>query len=177
MTVDDLVKLNPNSKDGKVSIGEVLLINKSASNISTTQAKPTSSTSKLGKITLKPKQTIYGITKQYQISENELRGLNPELDSKMKIGDVIILPLPNIQKFGDGQEEVAVVTAAPKTGSKLEPTNSVDIIVADENSYTVQPKDNYYKLSRKFNLNQKELYQTLFSLLFSLSVLLCIQPQ
>ena len=158
MTVDDLVKLNPNSKDGKVSIGEVLLINKSASNISTTQAKPTSSTSKLGKITLKPKQTIYGITKQYQISENELRGLNPELDSKMKIGDVIILPLTNIQKFGDGQLEVAVVTAAPKTGSKLEPTNSVDIIVADENSYTVQPKDNYYKLSRKFNLNQKELF-------------------
>ena len=158
MTVDDLVKLNPNSKDGRVSIGEVLLINKSASNISTTQAKPTSSTSKLGKITLKPKQTIYGITKQYQISENELRGLNPELDSKMKIGDVIILPLTNIQKFGDGQLEVAVVTAAPKTGSKLEPTNSVDIIVADENSYTVQPKDNYYKLSRKFNLNQKELF-------------------
>jgi hypothetical protein len=31
---------------------------------------------KLGKIVLQPKQTIYGITKQYHISEADLRKLN-----------------------------------------------------------------------------------------------------
>ncbi|QOW11981.1 LysM peptidoglycan-binding domain-containing protein [Kaistella flava (ex Peng et al. 2021)] len=165
MTVDDLVKLNPNSKDGKVSIGEVLLVNKLASNTGSAQPKANSSSAKVGKIILKPKQTIYGITKQYQISETELRALNPELDSHMKIGDEVTLPLASIQKFGGDQQVVAankpVETFTPtetvKTVSQPEPTKTVTA-VADENSYTVQAKDNYYKLSRKFNLNQKELF-------------------
>ena len=89
MSVDDLVKLNPNSKDGKIAIGDVLMIAKSANNTSPSPVKTTSSSAKLGKIILKPKQTIYGITKQYQISETDLRMLNPSLDSHMKIGDEV----------------------------------------------------------------------------------------
>ena len=156
MTVDDLVKLNPFAKDGKVAIGDVLVVSKSSAKPDT---KTVSSTDKLGKIVLKPKQTIYGITKQYQISEADLRKLNPDLDSHMKIGDEVILPLASIQKFGD-TAAVAVET---------EKTPEYDVVVAentptsvaetdDGNSYTVQPKDNYYKITRKFNLTQKELF-------------------
>ena len=158
MTVDDLVKLNPSSKDGKVSIGDVLVINKSANNTAATPVKSTSTAAKLGKIILKPKQTIYGITKQFQISESDLRALNPNLDSNMKIGDEVILPLANIQKFGGDQQEVVAVTETVKPIVQAEPTKTVEVEVADENSYIVQSKDNYYKLSRKFNLNQKELF-------------------
>ncbi|MGA9211535.1 LysM peptidoglycan-binding domain-containing protein [Kaistella sp.] len=161
LTVDDLAKLNPNSKDGKIVIGEVLLINKSANTNVSTPTKVASPVGKLGKIILKPKQTIYGITKQYQISETELRTLNPNLDSHMKIGDEVTLPLANIQKFGDGQQEVVTVSEPAKTVSQPEPTKSVAATTTettDENSYTIQPKDNYFKLSRKFNLNQKELF-------------------
>ena len=158
MTVDDLVKLNPSSKDGKVSIGDVLVINKSVNNTAATPVKSTSTTGKLGKIILKPKQTIYGITKQFQISESDLRALNPSLDSNMKIGDEVILPLANIQKFGGDQQEVAVVTETVKPIVQAEPTQTAEVVVADENSYIVQSKDNYFKLARKFNLNQKELF-------------------
>jgi len=158
MTVDDLVKLNPFAKDGKVAIGDVLVVSKSSAKPDT---KTVSSTDKLGKIVLKPKQTIYGITKQYQISEADLRKLNPDLDSHMKIGDEVILPLASIQKFGDA----APVAVAVET----EKTPEYDVVVAentptsvaetdDGNSYTVQPKDNYYKITRKFNLTQKELF-------------------
>ena len=158
MTVDDLVKLNPSSKDGKVSIGDVLVINKSANNTAATPVKSTSTAAKLGKIILKPKQTIYGITKQFQISESDLRALNPNLDSNMKIGDEVILPLANIQKFGGDQQEVVAVTETVKPTVQAEPTKTVKVEAADENSYIVQSKDNYYKLSRKFNVNQKELF-------------------
>ena len=158
MTVDDLVKLNPFAKDGKVAIGDVLVVSKSSTKPDT---KTVSSTDKLGKIVLKPKQTIYGITKQYQISEADLRKLNPDLDSHMKIGDEVILPLASIQKFGDA----APVAIAVET----EKTPEYDVVVAentptsvaetnDGNSYTIQPKDNYYKITRKFNLTQKELF-------------------
>ncbi|MDN3606588.1 LysM peptidoglycan-binding domain-containing protein [Kaistella yonginensis] len=158
MSVDDLVKLNPNSKDGKIAIGDVLMIAKSANNTSPSPVKTTSSSAKLGKIILKPKQTIYGITKQYQISETDLRTLNPSLDSHMKIGDEVTLPLVNIQKFSDADQQVVAAVEPLKTVVKAEPTKSSTTIAVDENSYTIQPKDNYYKLSRKFNLNQKELF-------------------
>ena len=149
MSVDDLVKLNPNSKDGSVSIGDVLLINKSGSTTTSTPQKTVSSSTKIGKIILKPKQTIYGITKQYQISEGDLRALNPNLDSNMKIGDEVSLPLANIQKYGGTQQ---TSTSEPVT------TETTVSSAIDENSYTIQAKDNYYKLSRKFNLSQKELF-------------------
>lgn len=163
MTVDDLVKLNPSSKDGKVSVGDILVINRSAASAVSTPQKAASSVGKLGKITLKPKQTVYGITKQYQISETELRNLNPELDSHLKIGDEVTLPLANIQKFGDVQKDAVAVAEPVKTVSQpdAEPAktpSAVTVAANDENAYTVQPKDNYYKLSRKFNLNQKELF-------------------
>lgn len=163
LTVEDLVKLNPNAKDGKISIGEVLLVSKTGKSNAGNSLKvaPVSSATQLGKIALKPKQTIYGITKQYQISEADLRKLNPELDSNMKIGDLVVLPIANIQKFGGGQREATattkpVETFVSSTTVKTDEPNSNTI--ADENSYVVEAKDNYYKLSRKFNLNQKELF-------------------
>lgn len=159
MSVDDLVKLNPNTKDGRIAIGDVLLINKTAA-VPAAPIKTAPSSDKLGKIVLKPKQTIYGITKQYQISEAELRKLNPQLDAHMKIGDEVVLPLTNIQKFGDVSQEIIAATEPAPSNVEAVPvkTQSNAAAVSDENFYTVQQKDNYYKLSRKFNLSQKELF-------------------
>ena len=167
MTVDDLVKLNPNAKDGKISLGDILLLSKNANSAVVTQAKTdskpvarvTHATGELGKIVLQPKQTIYGITKQYGISELDLRRLNPELDSHMKIGNEVVLPLENIKKFG-GQQ----VVFTPKEAAKIEPIATkaeatVDVVATvDADSYIIEQKDNYYKLARKFNLTQKELF-------------------
>lgn len=155
LTVEDLVKMNPNAKDGKVTIGEVLTV--AAGN-----KKAATSASAVGQIILKPKQTIYGITKQYHITEQDLRQLNPELDSHMKIGDAVSLPLASIRKYGDGEAATAQVsesqsvTSAANNSSKEISTETKS--ESDGNFYTVQPKDNYYKLTRKFNLTQKELF-------------------
>lgn len=165
MTVDDLVKLNPNAKDGKIAIGDVLKVDKSTTKVAAFQPKAATqnaaSSGKVGTIILKPKQTIYGITKQYQISESDLRKLNPDLDSHMKIGDQVTLPLASIQKFGDADKNVVEVAENAAKDAKEAVTVAVSTEAANvvnENSYTVQPKDNYYKLSRKFNLSQKELF-------------------
>jgi peptidoglycan endopeptidase LytF len=162
ITVDDLVKLNPNSKDGKVSIGDVLFLNSSAKNsnslTSKIEPKTTVSSTQLGKIFLKPKQTIYGITKQYQISENDLRKLNPDLDSNMKIGDQVNLPLDKIKKYANSTSEISAVRDTETVASPKESVTVATYSNTNENSYTIQPKDNYYKLSRQFNLSQKELF-------------------
>lgn len=167
MTTDELLKLNPKVKDGKIAIGDVLVVSKTATTTKQVTAEPVKAVSpkkvskELGKIVLQPKQTIYGITKQYQISEAELRQLNPELDSHMKIGDEVTLPLESIKKFG-GHQATAVkpnepVKEAPEVEAKTEIVNKDEKSVA-EDRYLVEPKDNYYKLTKKFNLTQKELF-------------------
>ncbi|MBU4539376.1 MAG: LysM peptidoglycan-binding domain-containing protein [Weeksellaceae bacterium] len=164
LSVDELLALNPKAKDGKITLGDLLVVNKAAvpaksggaESSKTQPSRNASATGDLGKIVLQPKQTIYGITKQYQISEVELRRLNPDLDAHMKIGNEVVLPLENIKKFGGSQvvfsKPAEVKTPAPAAEEKPAQTK------APEDSYVVEAKDNYYKLTRKFNLTQKELF-------------------
>ncbi len=77
----------------------------------------------------------------------------------MKIGEKVILPLENIQKYGD---ETPIVNSESNLASQIPVDNQVDPIdletVADENSYIIQEKDNYFKIGRKFGVSQKQLF-------------------
>ncbi len=158
LTVEELLKLNPNVKDGKLALGDVLTVKNdkaaSASSKTPVASKPVSN-SQLGKIILQPKQTIYGITKQYRISETDLRKLNPELDAHMKIGDEVTLPLESIKKYG-GEQNVAVHTSPVE--KPVEPVVETHAVKASDNEYIVQQKDNYYRISRQFNITKEELF-------------------
>lgn len=157
MSLDELYKLNPKIKDGSLNIGETLVISNKSGN--TASAGNVSVSGKTGTITLKPKQTIYGITKQYKISEADLRKLNPDLDNHMKIGDKVTLPLESIQKYGDNTSPAGNIN---NEASKIPVENTTDPVdlqpVADENSYVVQEKDNYYRIGKKFGISQKQLF-------------------
>ncbi|RQO39097.1 amino acid ABC transporter substrate-binding protein [Chryseobacterium sp. KBW03] len=167
MTVDELLKLNPKHKDGKLAIGDILTIKseKAATPVVTKTApaeKVTSniSASSLGKIVLQPKQTVYGITKQYRISETDLRKLNPELDSHMKIGDEITLPLASIKKYGGDQQAVAVEKhVEPVVEKTITTTAPAGVTSAVEGeSYVIQSKDNYYRITKQFGISQQDLF-------------------
>lgn len=157
LTVDELLKLNPKFKEGKLAIGDVLTVKSggtaSASKTNTAEKPKSITASQSGKIILQPKQTIYGITKQYHISEADLRTLNPDLDSHMKIGDEITLPLENIKKYGGSEQNVAVTVVTPKPAEKSADSNTVA-----DGEYIIQTKDNYYRVSKQFNISQKELF-------------------
>lgn len=153
VTVDEIIKQNPKSKDGKLDIGEVLIIPNKQKNSPKIEDKKEEkkSNQKLGKIYLQPKQTIYSITKQYKITEAQLRKLNPDLDNHMKIGDSVVLPEENIKKYGDVSAQATV--ANDKTDI---PKNSIK--ETESGTYVVQPKDTYYGITRKFGISQKELF-------------------
>lgn len=161
LSIDQLYQLNPSKKEGGLKIGDVLVVSKTGSPTKTVTPKATPATvvtasGKTGTITLQPKQTVYGITKQYKISEADLRKLNPQLDSNLKIGDKIILPLDNIQKYSDASSNVSQTTTVVETKpiTKTEPRTSEPA----KGFYIVQAKDNYYKISKQFNLTQKQLF-------------------
>lgn len=151
VSLEELLKLNAKAKAGKLNIGDVLIIpNKSGNNTNSDKklTKPTLQSKKTGTIYLQPKQTIYGITRQYKISEAELRQLNPNLDNNFKIGDAIILPEENIKKYGN-----TIAQIPPKK-------QEVKSTISDENvdTYIIQPKDTYYAITKRFNISKEKLF-------------------
>ena len=162
VSVDELIKQNPKIKDGKIDIGDVLIIPNKQKNTQKTEEKAEDkkstekkSNQKLGKIYLQPKQTIYGITRQYKISEEELRKLNPNLESHMKVGEALVLPEDKIRKYGDKDAQQEVVETPKKDREEERKTQKQ---ASEDGAYVVQPKDTYYGITRKFNISQSELF-------------------
>ena len=166
VSVDELIKQNPKIKDGKIDIGDVLIIPNKQKNTQKTEEKKEEkkedkkstekkSNQKLGKIYLQPKQTIYGITRQYKISEEELRKLNPNLESHMKVGEALVLPEDKIKKYGDKATQQEVVDTPKKDREEEKKTQ---MLASEDGAYVVQPKDTYYGITRKFNISQSELF-------------------
>ena len=162
VSVDELIKQNPKIKDGKIDIGDVLIIPNKQKNTQKTEEKKEEkkstekkSNQKLGKIYLQPKQTIYGITRQYKISEEELRKLNPNLESHMKVGEALVLPEDKIRKYGDKAAQQEVVDTPKKDKEEEKKTQ---MLASEDGAYVVQPKDTYYGITRKFNISQSELF-------------------
>lgn len=165
MSVDDLIKINPKAKDGKLAIGDVLTIKKGSSN---NASAPVSSNDK-GEIYVQPKQTIYGITRQYKISEDELRQLNPGLESGMKIGDKLVLPADRIKKYADKDAFKPAPVAVDNPSSSTSTVSTRPVIDTSSSSsrdlgsqeeyatYTVVQGDTVFSIVNKFGITIDEL--------------------
>lgn len=165
MSVDDLIKINPKAKDGKLAIGDVLTIKKGSSN---NASAPVSSNEK-GEIYVQPKQTIYGITRQYKISEDELRQLNPGLESGMKIGDKLVLPADRIKKYADKDAFKPAPVAVDNPSSSTSTVSTRPVIDTSSSSsrdlgsqeeyatYTVVQGDTVFSIVNKFGITIDEL--------------------
>lgn len=74
---------------------------------------------------VKEGETVYGICKAYNVTEQELYSLNPELSGGLKAGMVIGIPVvqtePNTASEAKPKEEPKVVVEKPKEELKVEP--------------------------------------------------------
>lgn len=135
--LETIYKLNPEIKNNPLSIGQVIKLSNKAN-------------AKLGEIVIRPKQTIYGITKQYHISEKELRKLNPNLDNQMKIGDHVTLPWDKIQQYANGQEVVGTITETASAQKNIQIDENQSVSVEKDYSVSHVSTDNYmmYKVKK-----------------------------
>lgn len=87
-------------------------------------------------------ETIYSITKKYNIDETKLKALNPQLVNGLKEGEfVAVMAKKNAQ----------IVKPVDSFTSSTLPKSE------DINLYTVQQGETLYGISKKFNVNQDEL--------------------
>lgn len=124
--VDTLIALNPNTKNG-IKIGETLIIStnkKLESKQSATEKNTETKENNPNDIThiVQKKETLFSISKKYNIAIHDLIELNPELKDGLKAGTTIIIkkgkspeiPKHNITTKQEAKDSIAQHVVAPK---------------------------------------------------------------
>lgn len=124
VSVDEIKAAN----DGltELKLGQTILIPAKFTAASTTSSKS------LKQHTVQAKETMYSISRKYDVSMDDLKKVNPGI-SELKVGQTI-----NIPQLGK---------AADKEESKSELPDT----------YTVQPKETFYSISKKFSISVNEI--------------------
>lgn len=143
VTKDELEKANPGLKENGLKIGDELNIPSKKAIV--TPAKAASSETKTNKIhTVEPKETLFSISKEYNVSIEDLEKLNPEMKDGLPIGFQI--KIPTEKKDAEQREEV-------------KPNKAIIAVPTKPNlvSYEVQPKETLYGIAKETGLSQEEL--------------------
>ncbi|MCV9931046.1 NlpC/P60 family protein [Flavobacterium sp. LS1R47] len=129
---------------------EVIASSKSNSNNSTT----TTSNQETTTHEILAKETLYGISKQYQLTVDELKKANPKLESEgLKIGQQIIIPAnakPIIIAGSKSVETENVIVATPQP-------EIIEKAIETEIVREVLPKETKYAIAKEFGLTVAEL--------------------
>lgn len=150
LTLDELLELNPSFKEKQLKIGDIIMV------------KDDGKKSQFGLVNINSRQKVSEIAKQYNISENDLRLLNPNIDSQLRSGGKITMPLDNIVEY-----EVKIQKAWEKSMA-LTKKNEAETLKKEEKkkqfakiilnpSLVIQNIADYYNISetelRKLNPN------------------------
>ncbi|MBK0369158.1 LysM peptidoglycan-binding domain-containing protein [Flavobacterium agrisoli] len=138
VTPYDIYQLNPDVKTG-LKPGLVLLIPKKSSKNATVTATKSAVNSNVKTHLVQPKETLYGIEKKYNISDEALKKANPFLVTDgLQIGQTLVI-------------SNGVSTA--KEATKKEKKESKEAYVYHD----VQPKETKYSIAKKYNISIEEL--------------------
>ncbi|KAF2332037.1 C40 family peptidase [Flavobacterium daemonense] len=133
----EIIEANPNAPK-ILKLNSVLLI---PSNNKEVALKPSENTENTNTDSheVQPKETLWGISKKYNVSVDDLKNANPSIETEgLKIGQRISIP----------SNTVAVAQIPAETDNK-----STDVEVVVE----VQPKETKYAIAKKYGITVAEL--------------------
>jgi peptidoglycan endopeptidase LytE len=141
---DDIFRLNPESKN-KLKLNSVLLIPKAEVVL---DKKATTITHEV-----LPKQTLYGISKQYKVSIDDIKKANPIIEKEgLEIGLQLIIPVDKNYK-----PEKVIVSEPSKPIKNIEPEKQTIISDEEEMTHLVLAKETKYGISKKYGVSISEL--------------------
>lgn len=142
VSIASIYKLNPNAKK-KLQLKQVLIIPKSELQKNIISENLVSQQTTEFNHEVLPKETLYGITKQFKTTTELLFKANPKLETEgLKIGQSIIIP--------------SILT--PKEISNLSNANSKEIVetIASLN-HQVKAKESMYSIAKQYGVALNEL--------------------
>jgi LysM repeat protein len=143
VSVESLEKANPSIDTSALSVGAVLMI-PSKNDV---DAKPTATNTGVKPVyhIVQPKETKFGIAKQYNTTVENLEKLNPEIISGLPEGYKLII-----------SQQIQVPTSILE---EVKTTPDPKVVDKDYFLYEVKPKETLFGLSKNFKLSQEKLIQ------------------
>lgn len=157
----DIYRLNPSAKEG-IKEGEVLLIslilqdkkNKKESN---KDAKKDLVASE--KYTVKEQETLYGLSKKFNVSQDELKEWNPIIvENGLQVGQELTISKTNLQVIKDQTNGSKIEAVKTTNESKSDLVNIINDSIKYE-QYTILPRETLYGVSKKFNVSQMKILE------------------
>ena len=133
VSINEIIEANPYAQDG-IKKGDILQIPVVEENI------PKTSGSDILHI-VKPKETIYGISKQYNITKEDLLRANPKLENGLMIGDTILITSSSPQQTTTPTDNNAIVQKATYRIAYMLPFSAEE----DKNSTNIDRFIEFYR--------------------------------
>src|SRR5690554_2479081 len=157
VSIDEILKANPTVKDG-IQVGQKLYIPVKAAD---PQVKPDA----FALHTVQKKETLYGISRIYGCTVDELITLNPGVENGLSIGEEIKVPTAETAKKPSPPVTDTVDKTTKVQDSTLKPDDTisrVDYQVEFTDSivkYEVQKGETLYSISRRFMIPVEALVE------------------
>lgn len=133
----DISKANPNAPK-VLKLNSILLI-PNVNQVSEIKPTETVSNTTPGLHEIQPKETLWGISKKYNVSVEDLKKANPSLEAEgLKPGQQINIPSNSVAVSGKPIDDLKIVT-------------DVEVVVE------VQPKETKYAIAKRYGLTVAEL--------------------
>jgi len=149
---EDIYKYNPDAREG-IGLNEKLVIPISKVD-SSAENNETSNSPQFVEHIVKKKETLYSLSKEYDVSIDEIKKYNKQLYSKeLQIGEAIKIPSPS--SSATPLESVATVNKpepSPVTTNKPQEKQ-----ITSTREHIVLPKETKYGIARKYGMTVKEL--------------------
>lgn len=152
ITIQELEKANVEALKDGLKIGLVLNIPVKLNSGKQEVKNNTALTQKAILHTVEPKETKYGIAKQYGITVEELEKKNPEIKDGLKIGFQLLI------KGERPKQQVSLPIVAKEEPKIQNPTSIVDKVLGTD-EYIVKPKETLYSLAAQFGVSQEKLIE------------------
>lgn len=147
---EDIYKYNPEAREG-IGINEKLVIPVSESN--TSQKSNVSATTQFVEHTVKKKETLYSLSKKYNVNIDDIKRYNKQLYSEeLQMGETIRIP------SGNSSPQRSVVTENTPPATKPVVTGRPqEQQISSTREHIVLPKETKYGIARKYGMTVKEL--------------------
>ena len=112
LTIEELEELNPQLKDDFI-IGTVIAITKKG------KKEILKEKTQYEQYTIKPKETLYGVSKKFNVSQMEILKLNPILSDGFKEGIIINIPNKNLEAISVANDKTTLTIKKSKEEKTL----------------------------------------------------------
>ncbi|SDS18960.1 LysM peptidoglycan-binding domain-containing protein [Christiangramia echinicola] len=145
---EDIYKYNPDAKEG-IGINEKLVIPVEA----TRSENKAESNTQFTEHTVKKKETLYSLSKEYDVSVDDIKRYNKQLYSKeLQMGETIRIP-SGTAVASTNNTPVETQTISKETSVTKPQSNQI----TKTREHIVLPKETKYGIARKYGMTVKEL--------------------